>query len=929
MRTFGSKNLTSDQMELLGNSAIDTDHYVFEDMNITSVADYTDLPGPLKENVGKKNFEHDAPFLLTHMHGHDGTVDTTYDAFQMRSYRFNGDDSLAATAVTHKALQGGKGSHIVSTPFMTKRYNEFKKAGKNYRLLVQEGTRQGLAASQYGARTEDLVVIIIWGCTNFASSRDDGTAHPALFRFMSGASEVIISLDGDRLKNTSVWDGADRLADVAEANGLTRGKTIKYVTLPSTRTGDRKAGMDDVLGGVPKDLRHNTFDSLVNKATVKAGRRPAESKKKGSGSVVSLAPTVDWENAQIREADKVQPNGGVDPGRVLAGFAARIIETRSMTDDLRPGARSKVVHDIEFKFPNGLTTMVEGWLDSDLMKVEDLLASAAPGGLGTTLQYDTDTGTLRKIAAAIRAHNDEDRTYRSILERTGMTVLPDGEVAWAFEGGAMTAEGVTDAASAKLDEKYTGRLVLVDATDEEYADAVRILHETVNEAFVDPTAFWAVWCAQVAAATGLKPTGTLTLVGRTSSGKTATLTSAASAYGTFFAYRNKEFLGESLRNGTPGFWNRAGKGLHNCAMVLDDARLVSNHNERQKTIGVLQTHLSMGMGDSPRGRLISDGRGRVSSYIDSYEKPWRMLTAETITNLEFIESDLNRMFSIEMTEKNSFVEGGADKLYRISDDGVMNVAFSGFVKWLLNAQSISVPTADTETEDGFWKATPGNIHAGANRIRESLTESLVAQKEVLNFKSTRQYEVLGGHLTGAKIWSLYAMSVVSEFRGARWFSDQRKRMIKAAQVHDKAVRAAGADERQSILEKTIALVASQRALLIENEATGTVFDHNKPVIGARSAGPVLDPRSGVKVPAVYLNHATIANLLNESVASVRAGLEEVIIPAPSTKGWRTSIRGARVQVLCIPAYVWDADGDELPANAEVIGSIPDSVPMAV
>lgn len=928
MRTYGAKNLTEDQKALLSDSAIDRDYYALEGVNFTNITEYSELPGPLKENISKKNFEHDAPFLLTHLVGYEGITGNEYDAFQMRSYRFNGDEALAKTAVTHKALQGGKGSHIVTTPFMAKRFKEHKKVGKKFRLLIQEGTRQGVVASQYAAPFEDLVVIIIWGCTNFASGRDDGTTHPALARFMACASEVIISLDGDRLTNLSVWKGADNLATEAEANGLTRGKNIKYISLPSTRSGDRKAGLDDVLGSTAKSLRANKFKNLIEKATTKAGRRPAENKKAGPAKA-TLVPIVDWDEAQIREADRVHENGGVDKGDVLAGFAARIIETRSEIEDLRPGARPKVTHDIEFRFPNGLTTLVEDWPDTDMEKMGDLLAAAAPGGLGTTLEYTPEPATIRKIAAAIRAHNSDTRTYRSILDRTGMTTLPDGHVAWVFEGGAMTAQGVNRTASAKLDEKYRGRLVLVDATDEEYADAVRLLHKTVEESFVDPTPFWAVWQAQVAAATGLEPTGTLTLVGRTSSGKTATLADAASAYGVFFAYRNKQFLGESLRNGTPGFWNRAGKGLHQCAMVLDDARLVSNHNDRQKIISVLQTHLSMGMGDSPRGRLVSDGRGRHTTYIDSYDKPWRMLTAETITNLEFIESDLNRMISIEVTKENSFVEGGADAMHRLAEDGVMNVAFSGFVKWMLDPQSISLPSKADGTPDGFWKATTSNIKAGARQIRTALLDALLYREADLNFASKRQYEVLAGHLTGAKIWTWYVATVAPDLKAFQWYGKHQKAMIEAAKKHDRAVRAAGADERQSILERTIALVASQRAVLIENEGTGTMFENNKPVIGARSAGPVLDPRSGMKVDAVYLNHAAIASLLGETVAAVRSGLEEVVIPAPTTKGWRTVIRGARVQVLCIPAYVWDADGDELPANAEVLGSIPDRVPVAV
>jgi hypothetical protein len=140
--------------------------------------------------------------------------------------------------------------------------------------LVVEGTKQALALASH--RPAGTFVVGIAGCQNFS---EEGV--PVAGLAVLEGKQVVTFLDADVSTNRNVWEGASRL----EAACITYGAAgVAHVT----QTGaSAKAGIDDLLGAMPENLRPGAVERLIEGA----GRLPRPpARKKGAKPDAGPAP---------------------------------------------------------------------------------------------------------------------------------------------------------------------------------------------------------------------------------------------------------------------------------------------------------------------------------------------------------------------------------------------------------------------------------------------------------------------------------------------------------------------------------------------------------------------------------------------------------------------------------------------------------------
>lgn len=919
--TTGVRRITDSQAELLTKSGISTSLDDLIAYKIQSVETYEELGhDTLAQNISRARFAADAPFLRTEMVGlHGDPADSTYRAFQIRSDKHNKkkeageaeeEETYSADPTTPKALQGGKGSHITMCPPMRERWVARKKVGAPVRLVIQEGTRQGVAASQAALACEDesVVVAVVWGCQNWTNG--EGAPHPAITMLAGykGITEVIISLDGDRTSKHSVWTGAKRLKTAVIAAGVDPAN-VKYTVLPTTKA---SAGMDDVLGPVPKKERPAYFLRILNElVTTKEGREPAKKKQDRLTMPSALAPIVDETARRIIDAPKEVVHGGqvigVTEGNTWAEFAARITRTVTLLDDLRPFARAEVKHDIDIMFQDGTIARVKEWPDAQLGQITALLEQAA-GGEGTAQTYDKSPKGFSQIEMAMRAHRADEREYVRVYKRLGWVELPGRRAGYVFPGGVITEEGVSGEAFARLSrDEFTYGVNFPDVTDEQVREALDRLLRELDEIFIDTTPVWVTLGLIWAALAGFRPRGTVGVIGGSGAGKTSIVTGCTTCFGTAFSYSNNRYLGMSLRgHKTAGAIDSAGYGLHNAVALLDDVKAQPTQRKREKLTTDLQGWISQGMEGRAgvAARQSQDKNGEYQTKTADYSEPLRMFTAENLTCVDLIESDLNRMLAIRTTKDNTYRvrKVSAAAWESLAEDGVLNVLAAAFIKHMAGVYTLELANPDVTLEDVIKSRTAANLNGARGLLDEKLDEAGQAVAH------SRQVDVAALPLAG--LWQFRngfrRYGVGSRAFGSGFLTERIGQVYKALVEHDQTVRMAGADESMSIFEK-VRLVAGDHAISgrhDDEDGWREVTDRGRKFIGTYGREKV----DGKMVDVVFLSHAKIAPLIDESPAAVRAALTEHCIPAPKSmrNGWRKSLNKGEpvVPVVCLPLSVW-------------------------
>lgn len=137
------------------------------------------------------------------------------------------------------------------------------------KILIIEGTKQGLAAASYAP--EGVGVYAIAGCRMW---QIDG--QPIADLMVADGREVVVILDADAAENPQVYEAGTALAEALAMEGATK---VSFGRLP----GGGKSGLDDVLGKRPANRRADYLERIIVGAKPKPADKKPTGKKKPQG----------------------------------------------------------------------------------------------------------------------------------------------------------------------------------------------------------------------------------------------------------------------------------------------------------------------------------------------------------------------------------------------------------------------------------------------------------------------------------------------------------------------------------------------------------------------------------------------------------------------------------------------------------------------
>ena len=156
------------------------------------------------------------------------------------------------------------------------------------RIVVVEGSKQALAVRS--VTDEATAVFGITGITSWMGG-DNG---PSIAFSQVMGHVVYVVPDADAATNRAVYDGARKLGEHLEQWGAAR---VRFVRVP----GGKKAGIDDVLGGLPEDQRPQALRSFLDAAKDK----PATKMPKNTPSAAPAAGVTTGRPAISDDVDPV------------------------------------------------------------------------------------------------------------------------------------------------------------------------------------------------------------------------------------------------------------------------------------------------------------------------------------------------------------------------------------------------------------------------------------------------------------------------------------------------------------------------------------------------------------------------------------------------------------------------------------------------
>ncbi len=810
MGTTPARQLTYAHQDLLAKSGIPAD--AAREWGVFSAARPEDLNGTDLDHVKRW-----VPFptgIVYPLRRPDGTV-----TYQLRKDNPELDEQGKPL---QKYVQARDTGAIINVPAKVAHLT-----GKAKRVAVIEGTKQTIAATL--AAPDDMLVIGIQGCGNFSL---DGIPLAVWDDLVSPDAEAFIVFDADWRTNRNVWEAAERLKGHLEtALGVSKVRVadLRKAGLAGTN------GLDDFLaGGKDKADRAARFERLLEKAVKSLGARPAKKAKAKEAKNDESDHVVDWEHGRIGafyDAEVPDGQGGITKKHredVIADFAALIVESRQIVDDLNPnpnGPYLGVEHDLAIAWGGEGTDerfecRVNGVPDGDLRDPRNYL-SRTPGGAGTTRRWKSVTASQAEIESAIRSSSRESAERTTKFSRTGLVARSDGHAGYLFPSGTIVASGAieTDARA-----HLRGRYAFIS-----YPDLTGVDEETVRAAvrasftpltlLADPSP----WVLLVGAA-GLSYSGTLmrcvpAIAGEAGSGKTWITHTFATSYGPRFA---KEDLGSAADSAKkiPDF----AIGLHQHPALLDDllktALSVEARSEQVQQLDVVARRV-YGGGTAGRGRLRVNKSGVGPSVVEDPADgscPCIVLIGETMPTAVEADSLAQRLLVVWVKKYRTI--GCEESLYALGalrDSGQMNVATSSFIAYVC-AQADAAGGLDE------WVSA---VDQHRNDIARELMHS------VEEFTDPRQGEVLSGVLAGWELRLAHAVAIgaLTEADAAEYLDLGERLMTRAAVTHGRSTFGRDVSPAMRMLDRI-------KGALQGRATIGT------PSTGQRRIGALVTPRRG-------------------------------------------------------------------------------------
>lgn len=813
----------------------------------------------------------------------------------------------------------GSGSVVCMHPWMNERLDaamdEHANGGPKPHMVAVEGTKQYLTFVENApetitvkvGRTEvqaPLIAFGIQGCRNWSS---EGSPTTEMTGLLGKAGSLTILFDGDRLTNPAVYDAGKDLAEFARLRGA------DLVRFGSVAGGGAKADLDGTLSRVPAGERDEFLTRLLDGCSDKMGRRPADKKAVQRQGKPDKIGRVDWEAGVIYEPDTVMTDRGVTArmpsDEVLARFAARIVRTIAITDDLN-SAEPVVEHDLEVRLEgHERTYLVPNVPDAGLREIRSWLNRVADGQGALAIYDNTDNGA-RKIENTIRAYETDllqpVRSYR----RTGWVKDPDGVWRYLTPTGAIGPDGVAEDIFSRLDiARYQDEIRIPDPDEHDDAMHAESVREYIQmgQRLVDPLPWYATAGAMAYASTGAPPRAGLILAGGHGSGKTVITQTAATAYGPAFYAEGGVLMGSM--NGTANAVGSIGQGLHHMLVIVDDVRRrQSPRAQEAQDIGVedlIRRTYEGGSAGRARMRIDRQRNGRIVTDSPDASSPMIMFTAEYIPSAEAVGSSVERLLSIKVTRANTMKEGETPSMAAIGKSGRPAIAWSGFLRW--QAQKIA--------EHGGLDAWVQQQAEDRATAMEDMKSDATALGAAL---SSRALQVASPPIVGWTLLLEYAEEIgaLSADEAEALAEDADIRLTKAAIRHSMEELSSELTPFERLLSQIRSMISDGTARFEEQMDEAV---RNRPVIGKTRSTPLLNPETGEKEPVdtVILNPDAIAKALGPGNRMTGAGIARLIAEkaergSENRTGWKVKINGQTIRdAIVLRKTIWEGEGDGL------------------
>lgn len=818
------------------------------------------------------------------------------------------------------------GSVISITPTMKRRLDE--DGARESLILIVEGTKQALFAATYAP--DDVVVVGIQGCWGWSS---DGMAIAEMNELCKGR-RVVVTFDADISSNQKVYDAAERLTSSLTA---TNAKTVKFLKVP----GSKSTGLDDFLARQLVDDRAAPLATLIANADpfAKMRKPPRRSSALGLGSDTFIF--VSEELGEVVEAvlEIKGDNGGVikdHVGLTIAGVvndgvtnrnvrrvstmlhaAPRIVTIVEEKDYLAVRAESKLSYDVELQRgqrDSKSTIIIEDVSAGELSKVRDWLdRGGAKGGLASLEGAGVSPLGQARIAEAMRNLADTDLTveHRTVLPHTGWVEV-DGVIVWVDSGGAHGPNSKVTTIKAQLEGSVAG--INIPGFSETYTrdDVVESIKATLGvcDWLHDSTPWIAGISGIFYSLTGGNPNAVLYFDGGAGSGKSSITGAMASIFSEKWGTGANPM---ASIEGTEAYLSDMTSQIHNCPIILDDARDRSSTRSQESQDNAIDSLIRVGYsgGGAARGKKVP-GKSKDSwgQSVASSNRPFVIIAGETLPNSAPL-STIERILEVEIKMATSMKasgdtpdgESGHQHLVEISRSG----ALRPFVSYFLQQIAMSATRSKQETDNKVNRLD-------RIRVRMETIRTEVA-KEVLDKHlpkgtpaSPRVLEVTATFLAGASIM----FGVIKEFSKELGFDEAKIRALEY-EWHRKILLAAMSHTSTNLASHSDVdtIIASVQGAIASTRYCLGIPTHSETCIGEKKDIDI----DGVLTPCIALIPSEVKKLPG-MLSNLGHRLTSVLVRGKDAKQIRTvRINGDPVKcfVIRLSDYNKGIDDDTPPS----------------
>lgn len=716
------------------------------------------------------------------------------------SYQYRPNDPVAGTP--KYAMPAGVPVELSLLP------SQRAKIGRVKTGVVQEGTLQHAAVASWAPM--DVIVVGMAGCYGYSR---DGVVNPELYEILAGVERVVVSLDADVATNAKVWKAAKMLEKALRARLGPKVK-IDFLDLPA----GAKAGADDYLASIPTKDRASTLANLIESA----GKLPRKPRETRTATMVYEAAKSDFAKCEIRDVARVDHDGKVQQGALLAAFGAQITKVTTLVDKLAPDADGEpkllgTSVDIQVSWMNGdernEATIKGVGFPKGLDRVSTWMARL-PGGVAPSIWHDDRPNQVKSIVGAIKTAG-----YATCVRETATTTLGwnfelEGEALYFQGSGAIGEPGLNLAYRADLDPPFN----LVRFADPAAMTAEAVRADAVEslglpDLLVGPTPIILFEGAFMYALTGADARTMPGFGGAKGSGKSTVVNMLMTAAGDAF-YKTPMMSAESTAKSI----GEMAAPCHNFIGALDDilkegqGLAARRAFERDTAILVSTSRRAYGGGAQGGGRLKHTPEA-LRDY--TYEMPvasnvMLMIIAEEWPEAKDATSTIDRLIPCTMTYASTWKPNQARVGKRIALGGSRARRTSKLIQWLA-AQINETGSLD------LWVA---KMEDERSDVEEALFERFP------QLETARSRETIAPIICGYTMLMEYNVAVGALTKAeAEVKVEQAYELMGAIAVHHFVAETSTAAPVESTLDALRAAVASGQAVL------GSGGDARVPSIG--------------------------------------------------------------------------------------------------